>query len=129
MGTTRQRLELADAIALAEAVVEHAGKHYVDPNSDAGGGCQYVIDNQCSCIVARIYEAAGLPVETLASWDAEINDVSQSIDDIEAYGLLDEALPTSRGAMAFLVALQKSQDLGLTWGDALREARHYVKDL
>jgi hypothetical protein len=121
-----QRLELENVIELATAVVEAVPSDYADPNADAAGGCQYVTDNACSCIVARIYEAAGLHLDIIKSWDTAVDGISQSIDDIEANGLL--GLDTAPDALDFLVALQSRQDHGATWRGALDSAISSIND-
>lgn len=108
------------AIELLERAVAEKGADYVDPGSQFGrGGCRYVRDDACGCIVGHAYFYAGATIDELKEMDANPDD--PGVDSL-AWA---EELPietADEAVRAFSVA-QVAQDRGKTWGEALEAAK------
>ena len=76
--------------------------------------------NEPGCIVGNVLHRLGVPLETLAQYEATpAYDVAQS--------LISEGVLTSNGeAMRLLNVAQIAQDSGMNWGDTVRRAKRQV---
>ncbi|MGW3992207.1 hypothetical protein ACWEF6_01845 [Amycolatopsis sp. NPDC004772] len=108
------------AIELLERAVAEKGADYVDPGSQWGkGGCRYVREDACGCIVGHAYFYAGATLEQLKGMDNHPDDPGVAT---LAY---DELLPveTTPDAVSAFEVAQRSQDRGESWGTALEKAK------
>lgn len=112
-------------------VGENPDKVYVNPrghnisSSDGDGQCYYVHDSTtdghegdpvCGCIIGKyLVEELGVPMDVLSRHNTDTVDMLE--DQLEDLGY-----PHSESARRFMFRLQRHQDLGKTWGEALRLA-------
>lgn len=112
---------LDEAIRVATEVVQEFGEDHVAPGAsgkpDAISSCMYVMNGQPSCLVGQVLFRTGTSLERLMEEDRANTD---------GYGDGADHLARRLGwdddAAAYLLALQRLQDGGATWGEALREA-------
>lgn len=125
-------LELEQAIEHAEAIVAERGADFVY-NPGGNGICTYVPRSDprcpvskiigdrkvakgadiCGCLVGEIITRAGLMTDVIASYRGGVRSL------VSEEGLLD----VSDTAETFLYDLQRTQDRGANWGDALESVR------
>lgn len=112
------------ALNLLRAAVEVRGEDYVYAPlalKEGGGVCRYVDNDGCpSCIVGLALALAGADIEDLKELDNRWVGVLSA-------EYLHEIAPISSEASDIFSAAQSAQDLGKTWGQALREARSYAR--
>lgn len=103
-------------------IVEERPDH-VDPNAGQDGGCQYVIDGTPSCIVGVfLVEKVGLDPELVHTLDTGSPlGSSTSIAATAAHFVVNNI---SKHAIRFLQDMQREQDRGRSWGEALRIVEH-----
>lgn len=98
---------------LANRAVADRGSDYIyEMHSSEAVGCKYVHEGQPDCMVGWILAAAGLPL---------INAHNRAGDSDELLNYLDERdeVNATEEARLFLRAVQRKQDAGYTWGEAL----------
>jgi hypothetical protein len=101
-------LDVEGALALLERAVQEKGEDYVYPLSDKRDGiCRYAVDYEPSCIVGHV-------LFYLGKLDAAIEGAS-------AHTVLHD-LATDE-AKYLLLVVQRAQDAGKPWGQALGEAK------
>jgi hypothetical protein len=114
-------IDKARALELLREVVAEAGEDftYVPDAHRLNTTCTYVKNNCPDCMIGRALAKAGATIEQLATLDDLNEDRDNSIDTVgpraDWLQLTDEALKVFTDA-------QWNQDLGKTWGDALRAA-------
>jgi len=112
-----ETLTLVRAKEIAAQVVAEFGADYIYPEKQKAEDslgfrtCVYVHDGKPSCLVAQILVRHGVPVEQLMLWE-----------DKSAYGVVHEVTKCEVTVPSFLSALQRRQDRGQTWGQALKNA-------
>lgn len=91
---------------------------HVDPHSGPRGGCKYVVDGVPSCIVGVfLVEKVGLdPAEVHLLDTMSPRGASVSIAQTASHFVVNNL---SKPAIQFLQDMQRQQDVGWTWGDAL----------
>lgn len=107
-----------EVLDLLTEVVAEAGPDFV--YKSPGQYCRYEYKGQPSCLVGRVLNRLGVPVEALAGLDEDypaVNDV-----DFVSLGL---SLPDD--AVIALQAVQEWQDEGNKWGDALPIAANVMR--
>lgn len=107
---------------LDEAVAEF-GEDYVD-SKGGNGSCKYVRDGAPSCLVGQVLAKVGVPLDRL-----KVADLGQYGGGVPADDLLVEledegVLKYDTGVIALLSEAQRKQDIGYTWGSAVRAARN-----
>ncbi len=98
--------------------------------------CDYVRNGAPSCIVGHALYHAGVPTELLMILDGDPDRVGgisafNISDDRRERHLGDIEFPVSitDGAAHVFSAAQQAQDEGISWGEALREARERLASL
>lgn len=122
-----ERIDARRALELLTDIVDKAGDGYVYEKRDMTDirgemdypegspvGCRYVEGENPSCLVGHVLVRAGVPVDRLQSLD---------VSGASASNLKDYGLDVTPEASRILVAAQRHQDRGETWGIALRTAR------
>lgn len=106
------------AIDGVTAIVEEYGWGYVYEKTD--DRCVYVKDGSPDCLVGRFLAAQGVSIELLEEADQEEGTPAVSlVYQLQSLGVLR----IKEGAIDFLQALQRQQDLGHPWGHALVMAK------
>lgn len=94
---------------LREVVTEFGGRTvYVIPA--AYDTCVYADKGECSCLVGHVLVRAGVSVDVLDGEEGPIT------------GLVLEGIEVTDTARWVLAAAQEAQDIGETWGEALKRA-------
>lgn len=135
---TRTLITFNDAVARIAEAVEAKGADYVNAvKEDSGFGgewktCQYVTDagDEPSCIVGTAFFAeiidAGMTAEDVGN-QSPVGSLFQP--DSEAGVLAKSGYDLTDKALAFLVAMQRAQDTGRTWGEAVAAGHAFVNDI
>lgn len=113
-------LEIEEAVALAEALVEEKGSDFVyqPPTPNTGRCYNWHLDSDTpGCIVGQILYRHGVSKELLLHFN---NSAAES-------WLPGQPPIASSTAISFLTVLQNRQDIGWTWGAALEEAKQYAR--
>lgn len=113
--TTLPPIDRDTALRLLEKQIEEAGPDYVYTAPEESQTCQYVVDDQPSCLIGRALYDYGVPLETLAGWDAPTQVIRKVFDELAPDFLTEDAATV-------LAAAQETQDTGGTWGLALQDA-------
>lgn len=108
------------------AIVEAEGADYVyQGHGPDGTTCQYVNNGQPDCIVGRYLASEGVSVERLTEADRAHHGTGQSATDLFD-ALKEEGVVTGWAfAGSALRSVQRIQDAGATWGEALKELEFY----
>lgn len=119
-------ITLPQAIHYATEIVEELGPEFVyeaDQRNSAGVDCWYVINNEASCLVARILHRHGVPIAVLLQWE-HLNAM-----DMGPGGVLPTSTRTAptrhlfaRDAIDFVHDLQIRQDDQQPYGTCLTTA-------
>lgn len=113
---TTTQIPDASVMSALRSVVAERGPHaaYPDAWRDEEGRCVYTLQNgQPACIVGAVFEKLG-QLHLLAGRRGPIG---------------QQDVPVSHRAMALLIAAQRAQDTGLTWGWVMKHAEATYADL
>lgn len=114
-------LSFTKAQALVEELIGEFGDGFV--YEQINSGCVYTHEGEPSCLVGQVMARAGLDpmdLETLLKSSCREGDYFYTINTFLASEGIFEA---DEEAEEFLGALQKYQDEGASWGEALRWVR------
>jgi len=103
------------ALRLLEKQVEEAGPDYVYTEPEDTQTCQYLVDDQPSCLIGRALADYGVPLGTLAGWDTPTRVIRKVFDELAPDFLTEDAV-------VIFSAAQSIQYTGDTWGLALQDA-------
>ena len=115
MSITRQLIK--HVRDLAEANPHFVYQKPIDPDSN-GVGCRYEVDGEGSCIIGQAAIKAGVPVELLRKWDNPRGNYDSSSIGVVADTIEIEGMRP----IAWLGDVQRHQDAGKSWGEAVRRA-------
>lgn len=112
-----EELTLERAIELAREAVAEKGADYVYTNPLAdedyvGPVCLYAHGDECGCIVGNIYRRHGASIDQVRKLD-KLGAVS---------AIPNEVFPRTEQADKFLRMVQRLQDGGRPWGEAVERA-------
>lgn len=115
-------ITLSKALDALRHIVQEAGSDHIYQRPERG--CVYVHEDQPSCGVSKALAHLGVPVPVLTTLDtAAVFDDPARIDSYPARRILAEAgFEISDSAAWALDQFQRQQDVGSTWGTALRYA-------
>lgn len=121
--TSEKMFDVIDALEWLREAVDRRGTDYVyvDDNGERagkGGECIYYsqISGEPACLVGHALHAAGLITYSMVQ-QAKCNARASVHELARRLGL-----PLTFGAIDVLRVAQKTQDIGGTWGQALRDA-------
>lgn len=112
------KLTLERTKQLLEEAVAEKGTDYVyadpwgnSPTGDGGMPCYYVHDDQPGCIVGHVLYKAGVPLDAL--FEVEHSPADQAVAGLDG-------LDVETWVYSLLRNVQRQQDMGVPWGEALR---------
>lgn len=133
-----------DVLAMLERAVEAKGADYVDPGSiETYGSCEYAKNGAPSCIVGHVFDYLGLDVTKLengivqdevlverfyVSPDERLDFDTYRFDPSFYRGakLEEPEVEFTKEAVTLLGYAQAQQDVGKTWGEAVKFAKEEI---
>lgn len=125
MTKKKPKLDFQRAVQLAEEVVSGKEDFVYSPNDGVVVGitCTYERDGQPSCVVGQIFARLGVPVEELKLIDKQEHPGVTHGYSTSARVVTPYLFETDEKTVQFLNFLQRWQDNGASWGEALNEAK------
>jgi hypothetical protein len=117
----KAELEVLAVLRALKAVVAEAGDDFVYQQGPSGE-CYYVVNDQPSCIAAKVLHRLGIPVDLLRAWEG------QRVDLMNYNNFAGSQRPTidfGNESLRVLRSAQLMQDQGRTWGDC-RDRALYI---
>lgn len=140
------KIDRNKAIELLEKALEEKGPDYVYERID--GGCVYVSNGQPSCIVGHALAYAGVPIETISTFDeagkgdgpyswvdgSSINDLAvhneyayeEVVQEHEKTVLEANDIELDDEAITVFKVAQTNQDYLTSWGESVERAKAAV---
>lgn len=109
-------LPYEEAVERVTAIVEGVGRDHVYESDPETGLCVYFAkDGAPACVVGHLFADLGVEAEDLD----ESENADQTVNMLVGSGRLEL---TDERTVGFLSSIQRHQDRGVTWGDALEKA-------
>lgn len=135
-----------EVLAALERAVEAKGADYVDPGSvEAYGSCDYAKHGAPSCIVGHVFDYLGLDVTKLENGTVQdevlvervyVGEDGDERLDFDTYrfdpryyrgaDLVDPEVEFTKEAVTLMGYAQARQDVGKTWGEAVKFAKEEI---
>jgi hypothetical protein len=114
----KAELDILAVLRALKAVVAEAGDDFVYQRGPTGK-CYYVVNDQPSCLAAKVLHRLGIPVDLLRTWEG------QSVNLMNLNCFNKPTIDFSNESLDVLQRAQELQDQGRTWGDC-RDRALYV---
>lgn len=129
------KLVQADIISTVLEIVEEVGPEYsyqfVSPEAKVNGDCLYLHTDPATgakvpgCIVARILVKHGFSHELLAEYEGD--NARNMLISLRRKGMLE--LTEGEYVITFLQTVQRHQDEGTPWAEAVQRTQEYIESL
>lgn len=122
MLSERSELDILAVLRTLKQVVAEAGEDF-RYRPGPSGECYYVVNDEPSCLAARVLHRLGVTVSMLRAWEGEACDLMS----VEARSRGTRVpLNFSTESLTVLRRAQLCQDQGRTWGDARDRALEFA---
>lgn len=118
----KSELDILAVLRTLKQIVAEAGEDFVY-QAGPTGACYYVVNNEPSCLAARVLHRLGVSVHMLRTWEGESCDLMNGWNGFIGGKI---ALNFSSESLVVLRIAQMYQDAGRTWGDARDRALEFA---